>query len=116
MKLLVNLIIRTSKRSYIYAYYFSRVGGPHTIGKDTNGDGIPDVPLVYTFKESQTRVEFPLNFCPGVEFGWWEGEGLNRTRKTQWHVNPDPINMKCEGFWGIAIKEWEVIKQVSVRF
>ena len=29
------------------------------------------------------------------------------------HVNPDPVNMNCEGTWGIAIKEWQVIKQVN---
>jgi len=94
---------------------FSRVSGANTIGKDMNGDGIPDKPLVYTFKESETRVEFPLNFCPGKLFEWVEGFGDDRVRKSSLHMTPNQITFPCIGTWGIAIKEWQVIKQVYIQ-
>ena len=31
----------------------------------------------------------------------------------QLHVTPDHVLQPCTGYWGIALKEWEVIKQVS---
>ena len=56
-----------------------------------------------------------------------EGEGDDAQRKSQvckyylstgisvdqWHVTPDHLLMPCVGYWGVAIKEWEVIKQVN---
>ena len=87
------------------------MAGSNTVGKDTNNDGHPDIPLTYTFKESDTRVEFPLRFCPGKRFSWEDEQG---ERHTQMHVTPDPVGMPCVGYWGIAIKEWQVIKQVGV--
>ena len=88
----------------------AKISGAFTIGKDINGDGLPDVPLAYDIGE-RSRVEFPLNFCPGVRFDWLEGEGENRTLRTCWHLSPDPVLFPCVGVWGIALKEWQVIKQ-----
>jgi hypothetical protein len=51
-------------------------------------------------------VTFPLNFCPGITFA-----GPNGTSQT--HITPDNVKQPCIGTWGIAIKEWEVIKQVK---
>ena len=45
--------------------FIFRVAGSNTVGRDNNGDGVPDEPLIYAFKDSETTVEFPLNFCPG---------------------------------------------------
>ena len=88
-----------------------RVPGSKTIGTDSDGDGRPDIPLTYTFGET-SEVEFPLNFCPGVRFDWVERQGNKKKKLTQWHVTPDSISHPCVGIWGIAIKEWETIKQV----
>ena len=86
-----------------------RVSGSWTIGTDTDGDGQPDVPLKYSFKNSETYVEFPLKFCPGVLFEW----EVNGTRNSQKHISPDVVKFPCVGTWGICIKEWEAIKQVG---
>ena len=89
----------------------SKVSGSHTVGKDLNGDGIPDIPLVYTF-DATSEVEFPLNFCPGERFDWVEtNENGTKEKLTQMHITPDHLLMPCVGFWGISIKEWQVIKQ-----
>ena len=86
------------------------MAGANTIGTDVTGDGIPDIPLRYDMSEGSV-VEFPLNFCPGKRFDWIEGG----SKKTQWHVTPDPLTLPCEGYWGIALKEWQVIKQVITK-
>ena len=65
------------------------------MGRDSNGDGVPDQRLVYTFEKTTTQVTFPLGFCPG-EPG---------------HVIR-PITKKCTGRWGIVIKEWATITAV----
>ena len=54
-------------------------------------------------------MTFPLNFCPGITFA-----GANGTSQT--HITPDQVKQPCIGTWGIAIKEWEVIKQVQQAF
>ena len=36
----------------------------------------------------------------------------NDDDEMQWHVTPDHVLYPCNGYWGIALKEWEVIKQV----
>ena len=89
-----------------------RVAGSKTVGQDIDGDGRPDIPLIYTFDDT-SEVEFPLNFCPGVRFDWTEGQGAKKKKKSQWHVTPDNILQPCVGIWGIAIKEWQTIKQVQ---
>ena len=89
----------------------SKVSGSHTVGQDLNGDGIPDIPLVYNF-ETTSEVEFPLNFCPGKRFDWEEDDGNGTTmKKSQMHITPDHLLQPCIGYWGIALKEWQVIKQ-----
>ena len=77
------------------------------MGRDTDGDGVPDIPLVYDMEEG-SRIEFPLNFCPGKEFPLEDN-------KQQVHVTPDHLTQPCEGQWGIALKEWQVIKQVGLK-
>ena len=83
-----------------------RLSGSNTVGKDTDGDGVPDVPLIYDMEEG-SRIEFPLNFCPGKQFDIADN-------KKQTHVTPDHLTQPCEGQWGIALKEWQGIKQVSL--
>ena len=92
-------------------FFLSRVSGSNIIGHDIDGDGRPDIPLNYNI-EDKTEVEFPLNFCPGVRFDWTEGEGSNKIKKRQWHITPDAVLYPCQGYWGVAIKQWETIKQV----
>ena len=89
----------------------SKMGGGNTVGRDMDGDGIPDIPLRYTFEET-SEVEFPLNFCPGKRFDWvtTNGEGT-KIKNSQWHITPDHVLMPCIGNWGISLKEWQVIKQ-----
>jgi hypothetical protein len=90
----------------------SRLSGSNTVGTDVTGDGIPDIPLTYEMTEGSV-IEFPLNFCPGVRFDWIVGQGEKKEKKTQWHITPDHLTMPCIGYWGIALKEWQVIKQVN---
>ena len=92
-----------------------RVSGSNIIGQDIDGDGRPDIPLVYTF-EDNSEVQFPLNFCPGVRFDWTEGEGGKKEKKTQWHITPDAVLYPCQGYWGVSMKEWETIKQVIQHY
>ena len=87
-----------------------RLSGANTVGKDTDGDGVPDTPLVYDMEEG-SRIEFPLNFCPGKEFAI---SGNGTKNKNQIHVTPDHLTQPCEGQWGIALKELQVIKQVTL--
>ena len=61
-----------------------------TIGKDTDGDGVPDQKLRYEFDNSQSVIEFPLGFCPAAD--------------TQGFVD-----FGCAGQWGLVLKEWETI-------
>ena len=70
---------------------------------------MPDIPLTYDMEEG-SRIEFPLNFCPGMEFNIMNGTSVMGTQK---HVTPNHLTQPCEGQWGIALKEWQVIKQVS---
>ena len=66
------------------------------------------MPLRYTMEEGSV-VEFPLKFCPGKRFDWRDPDtGELRSQK---HVTPDTVLQPCIGYWGIAIKEWQVIKQ-----
>ena len=88
----------------------SKVSGQITVGQDTDADGIPDIPLVYTF-ETTSEVEFPLNFCPGVQFDWVTTTENGTQKHSQMHITPDHVLQPCVGYWGIAIKEWQVIKQ-----
>ena len=46
-----------------------RLSGSHTIGKDLDGDGLPDIPLIYDMEEG-SRIEFPLNFCSTSPHLW----------------------------------------------
>ena len=92
-----------------------RVSGANTVGTDVTGDGIPDIPLRYEMTEGSV-IEFPLNFCPGERFDWVVVNGDKKEKKTQWHVTPDVLTLPCNGYWGIAIKEWQVIKQVCYLF
>ena len=48
---------------------FYRVSGTSTIGKDINGDNIPDIPLRYEIEDSKSVVQFPLGFCPSAPNG-----------------------------------------------
>ncbi|XP_059084074.1 uncharacterized protein LOC131881274 [Tigriopus californicus] len=69
----------------------SKLSGQRTVGRDTNGDGIPDRKLRFEFDNSNSVVQFPLGFCPGSP-------------------STGHIMMKgCNGRWGIVIKEWETI-------
>ncbi len=70
-----------------------RLSGKGTTGKDVNGDGTLDSGLVYKMKDSETKVEFPLGFCPGAKNG---------------------MNMSCEGSYGIVVKEWDTITRVRI--
>ena len=74
-----------------------RINHAFTIGKDTNGDGIPDKPLRYEISASRTVIEFPLGFCPG---------------DTSDPAQPQ-INFECVGEFGVVIKEWEVVTRVQ---
>eukprot|EP00095_Tigriopus_kingsejongensis_P012226 maker-scaffold528_size145933-snap-gene-0.28 protein:Tk12226 transcript:maker-scaffold528_size145933-snap-gene-0.28-mRNA-1 annotation:"cobinamide adenolsyltransferase" len=67
-----------------------------TIGRDTDGDGWPDVPLRFEFDDSDSVIQFPLGYCPG-------------DRK---NVSDPQINFKCIGEWGFVLKEWETITKV----
>ena len=71
----------------------SKLSGKSTVGRDLDGDGIPDVPLRYEFDSSQSVVQFPLGFCPSAPES---GHVVN-------HTTP------CEGQWGFVFKEWETI-------
>ena len=61
--------------------------------------------------EEGSVVEFPLNFCPGKDFRVWNAS-TERT-ETQSHLTPNQLTNPCKGYWGIAIKEWQVIKQAK---
>ena len=50
----------------------------------------------------------------GVTFEWTEGQGDNKVKKSQKHITPNHAARPCVGQWGIAIKEWQVIKQVKM--
>jgi hypothetical protein len=43
----------------------TRLAWSHTIGKDITGDGYPEIPLRFTFEDSESVIQFPLGFCPG---------------------------------------------------
>jgi hypothetical protein len=88
----------------------SKVSGSHTVGQDINGDGVPDIPLTYTF-DATSEVQFPLNFCPGERFDWVVTNGTTQEKRSQMHITPDHVLQPCVGYWGIALKEWQVIKQ-----
>ncbi len=67
---------------------FPRVSFSHTIGRDSDSDGRPDIPLRYEVEDSESVVQFPLGFCPGDRSN---ASDLQR-------------NFKCVGEWGIVIK------------
>ena len=71
----------------------SKLSGKSTVGRDINGDGIPDIPLRYEFDASKSVVQFPLGFCPSAPES---GHIVN-------HTTP------CIGQWGFVFKEWETI-------
>ena len=76
------------------------------IGKDTDGDGIPDVPLRFEMDSSRSVIQFPLGFCPGAikeDFVYSQSrERLDKSTK------------ECQGQWGLVLKEWETITAVRV--
>ena len=86
---------------------FAKLSGANTIGKDVDGDGLPDMPLVYDMEEG-SRIEFPLNFCPGKLFEFYNA--TTDRQETKKHVTPNHGTHPCVGQWGIALKEWQVIK------
>ena len=65
----------------------TKLSGSQTVGKDINGDGIPDIPLRYTFDNSDSVIQFPLGFCPSAP-----GSIQNTT------AGP------CVGQWGFVFK------------
>ena len=76
------------------------------IGKDTDGDGIPDVPLRFEMDSSRSVIQFPLGFCPGAikeDFVYSQSrERLDKSTK------------ECQGQWGLVLKEWETITAVRI--
>ena len=76
------------------------------IGKDTDGDGIPDVPLRFEMDGSRSVIQFPLGFCPGAikeDFVYSQSrERLDKSTK------------ECQGQWGLVLKEWETITAVRI--
>ena len=71
-----------------------RLDGANTIGKDLDGDGLPDMALRYEMDEGSV-VEFPLNFCPGKNFKY---ENLTTgSKETQKHVTPNHLTSPCVG-------------------
>lgn len=73
----------------------SKLGGQSTVGRDIDGDGIPDRKLRFEFDNSDTVVQFPLGFCPSAP-----ERGMIK-------------KVNCKGRWGFVIKEWETITAVS---
>ena len=84
----------------------AKLKGSDTVGRDLDFDGIPDIPMRYTFQQSRSVVEFPLGFCPSTP-------GFVRDPKTlrkEDFNEDDPDNTgPCLGQWGFAFKEWEAI-------
>ena len=76
----------------------SKLSGSTTVGKDINGDGIPDIPLRYEFANSKSVVQFPLGFCPNTTLA--PGFVQNKSVATM---------SSCVGQWGIVVKEWETM-------
>jgi hypothetical protein len=79
--------------------FFSRLNFAKTIGRDTDNDGRPDIPLRFEFDDSKSVIQFPLGFCPG-DFS-----------------DPDnpQINFQCTGEWGFVLKEWQTIFKVRSK-
>ncbi len=71
----------------------TKLSGSQTVGRDTDGDGIPDVPLRYEFDDSKSVVQFPLGFCPSVPG----------------HIRNVSAEGPCVGQWGLVFKEWQTI-------
>ena len=77
------------------------------IGKDTDGDGIPDQPLRFEMDDSKSVFQFPLGFCPGAakeNFVYSNSDNRNRRQNA---------TKECQGQWGLVLKEWETITAVS---
>ena len=69
------------------------------IGKDIDGDDIPDVPLRFEMDDSKTVIEFPLGFCPGAASeNFVYGRSNNKLQNA---------TNSCQGQWGLVLKEWE---------
>ncbi len=77
----------------------SKMSYSDTIGKDTDGDGELDTEFSLEVEDSETRLEFPLGFCPGDR------------------SDPDEpqVNFKCIGEWGFVVKEWETVTKTYPR-
>ena len=111
----------------------AKLSGSNTVGQDIDGDGRwavrtstgpfqarhpPHLP-----PGGDQRGPLPPQLLPGRQvvrwlgdrrrFDWVEGSGEEEVRRSQWHITPDHLLHPCVGYWGIAIKEWEVIKQVE---
>jgi hypothetical protein len=71
----------------------SKISGKNCLGRDMDGDGIPDRPLRFEFDNSKSVVEFPIGFCPSV-VGFWVNVTAGDT---------------CPGQFGFVFKEWETI-------
>ncbi len=87
----------------------AKVGGHTTVGRDVDGDGVPDMKLRYEFDNSDTVVQFPLGFCPASAAKGFVHEILLDANGKK--LPPEP----CKGTWGFVIKEWETITAVSLR-
>ena len=74
--------------------FHPRIPGDKIVGKDIDGDMIPDVPLFYELQDSKLRVQFPLGFCPSIK-------GCIAENGTV-----------CHGSFGIVLKEWDTITRV----
>ena len=91
-------------------FVYSRIRLPANvyIGKDTDGDGIPDQPLRFEMEDSKSVIQFPLGFCPGAakeNFVYSNSDKRNRRQNA---------TQECQGQWGLVLKEWETI--TAVRF
>ena len=77
------------------------------IGKDTDGDGIPDVPLRFEMDDSKSVIQFPLGFCPGAAKDDFVFSKSRERLKDS--------TAECQGQWGLVLKEWETITAVKIR-
>ena len=94
---------------FVYSLYSQiRLPANVYIGKDTDGDGIPDQPLRFEMEDSKSVIQFPLGFCPGAakeNFVYSNSDKRNRRQNA---------TQECQGQWGLVLKEWETI--TAVRF
>ena len=91
----------------MYYFFKHRLPANIYIGKDTDGDGIPDVPLRFEMEDSKSVIQFPLGFCPGAEK---DNFVFSKSRKRLQNSTSE-----CQGSWGLVLKEWETITAVRIR-